>query len=183
MVPNDAPVFPPPPTPPHRSASLRGGRGAAGRSSHSQFSRSVLCRSLALPSRSHAQDFYKGKTITIICGYGVGGGYDAYARRSRVISATTFRVSDRDRGTCLAPRLARRQHGRGHRAQGRHHHRSGQSVAADAPAPGARRRATRPARSNGLAARRAQQLDHLAHLGHPPIEDAKTRACRCRAMA
>src|SRR5262245_8112940 len=27
-----------------------------------------------------AQELYKGKTITIICGYGVGGGYDLYAR-------------------------------------------------------------------------------------------------------
>jgi tripartite-type tricarboxylate transporter receptor subunit TctC len=27
-----------------------------------------------------AADHYKGKTITIICGYGVGGGYDLYAR-------------------------------------------------------------------------------------------------------
>lgn len=27
-----------------------------------------------------ADDFYKGKTITIVCGFTVGGGYDAYAR-------------------------------------------------------------------------------------------------------
>jgi tripartite-type tricarboxylate transporter receptor subunit TctC len=35
-----------------------------------------------LPGRgtATAQDFYRGKTITIICGYGVGGGYDLYAR-------------------------------------------------------------------------------------------------------
>jgi hypothetical protein len=33
-----------------------------------------------LPSPTRAQDLYRGKTITIICGYGVGGGYDAYAR-------------------------------------------------------------------------------------------------------
>ena len=44
------------------------------------LSLSALVALLLLPSRSHAQDFYKGKTITIICGYGVGGGYDAYAR-------------------------------------------------------------------------------------------------------
>jgi tripartite-type tricarboxylate transporter receptor subunit TctC len=25
-------------------------------------------------------DFYKGKTVSIVCGYGVGGGYDLYAR-------------------------------------------------------------------------------------------------------
>jgi len=35
---------------------------------------------LFFPAESRAQDFYKGKTITIICGYGVGGGYDVYAR-------------------------------------------------------------------------------------------------------
>jgi tripartite-type tricarboxylate transporter receptor subunit TctC len=35
----------------------------------------------ALPcGRAVAQDYYRGKTITIICGYGVGGGYDLYAR-------------------------------------------------------------------------------------------------------
>jgi len=33
-----------------------------------------------LPTHARAQDIYKGKTITIICGYGVGGGYDVYAR-------------------------------------------------------------------------------------------------------
>ena len=27
-----------------------------------------------------SQDFYKGKTLTIIVGFGVGGGYDSYAR-------------------------------------------------------------------------------------------------------
>jgi hypothetical protein len=35
---------------------------------------------LLAPAQARAQDFYKGKTITIICGYGVGGGYDVYAR-------------------------------------------------------------------------------------------------------
>ncbi len=32
----------------------------------------------ATPAR--AQDFYAGKQITMICGFGVGGGYDSYAR-------------------------------------------------------------------------------------------------------
>src|ERR1700759_3117800 len=27
-----------------------------------------------------SQDFYKGKTLTTIVGFGVGGGYDSYAR-------------------------------------------------------------------------------------------------------
>jgi tripartite-type tricarboxylate transporter receptor subunit TctC len=37
---------------------------------------------LLLPGHGSAvaQEFYRGKTITIICGYGVGGGYDLYAR-------------------------------------------------------------------------------------------------------
>lgn len=29
---------------------------------------------------SHAQDFYQGKTLSILVGYGPGGGYDVYAR-------------------------------------------------------------------------------------------------------
>jgi tripartite-type tricarboxylate transporter receptor subunit TctC len=44
----------------------------------------VLIGLLALLLPGHgsaaAQEFYRGKTITIICGYGVGGGYDLYAR-------------------------------------------------------------------------------------------------------
>jgi tripartite-type tricarboxylate transporter receptor subunit TctC len=39
----------------------------------------LLALSLAGTSPA-AADYYKGKTITIICGYGVGGGYDLYAR-------------------------------------------------------------------------------------------------------
>ena len=42
----------------------------------------VLCA--ALPARNAAAqpvaDFYRGKTITCYIGYGVGGGYDLYAR-------------------------------------------------------------------------------------------------------
>ena len=32
------------------------------------------------PGRSKAEDFYQGKTISIIVGYAAGGGYDTYAR-------------------------------------------------------------------------------------------------------
>jgi tripartite-type tricarboxylate transporter receptor subunit TctC len=39
----------------------------------------LLALSLVAASPA-AADYYKGKTITIICGYGVGGGYDLYAR-------------------------------------------------------------------------------------------------------
>ena len=38
---------------------------------------------VALTTQAHAQDstnFYRGKTISIICGFAAGGGYDAYAR-------------------------------------------------------------------------------------------------------
>jgi len=35
---------------------------------------------VSLSASPAAADYYKGKTITIICGYGVGGGYDLYAR-------------------------------------------------------------------------------------------------------
>jgi len=38
----------------------------------------VLAVSLAASAAE--ADYYKGKSITIICGYGVGGGYDLYAR-------------------------------------------------------------------------------------------------------
>jgi len=40
----------------------------------------MVLMALSVPSDIRAQDVYKGKTITIICGYGVGGGYDVYAR-------------------------------------------------------------------------------------------------------
>ena len=35
---------------------------------------------LGYPAKSHAEDFYRGKTINIIVGYAAGGGYDTYAR-------------------------------------------------------------------------------------------------------
>jgi tripartite-type tricarboxylate transporter receptor subunit TctC len=35
---------------------------------------------LAILSPAAAQDFYKGKTLSIVVGYAVGGGYDQYAR-------------------------------------------------------------------------------------------------------
>jgi tripartite-type tricarboxylate transporter receptor subunit TctC len=43
----------------------------------------ALLGAFALPSggsRAADAEFYKGKSITIMCGYGVGGGYDVYAR-------------------------------------------------------------------------------------------------------
>jgi tripartite-type tricarboxylate transporter receptor subunit TctC len=40
----------------------------------------VITVLLAAGAHAAAADFYQGKTITIICGYGVGGGYDVYAR-------------------------------------------------------------------------------------------------------
>jgi tripartite-type tricarboxylate transporter receptor subunit TctC len=40
----------------------------------------VAVASVAAPALSHAADFYKGKTITIIVGFSPGGGYDTYAR-------------------------------------------------------------------------------------------------------
>ena len=40
----------------------------------------TLLTCLAHSSAQAQPDFYKGKTITIVCGYGVGGGYDLYAR-------------------------------------------------------------------------------------------------------
>ncbi len=43
----------------------------------------VVITLVPLPTRAAAQsvaDFYKGKTITFICGFGPGGGYDLYPR-------------------------------------------------------------------------------------------------------
>src|SRR5262249_34275622 len=44
----------------------------------------VACLSVTLPGRTAAAqsvaDFYRGKTITCFIGYGVGGGYDLFAR-------------------------------------------------------------------------------------------------------
>ena len=43
----------------------------------------ILSLLLALLAPAHAlaqADFYKGRTVQIVCGYGVGGGYDLYAR-------------------------------------------------------------------------------------------------------
>src|SRR4051812_803077 len=37
----------------------------------------ALCGSAASQT---ATDFYTGRTITIVCGFAAGGGYDAYAR-------------------------------------------------------------------------------------------------------
>ena len=35
---------------------------------------------LAVPALARADDFYKGKTVTVIVGFGPGGGFDLYAR-------------------------------------------------------------------------------------------------------
>jgi len=40
----------------------------------------VLCVLVAAAPASAQADFYKGRTVQIVCGYGVGGGYDLYAR-------------------------------------------------------------------------------------------------------
>ena len=47
--------------------------------------RSALVAALAVFSLSEAraagvEDFYKGRTVTMVIGYSVGGGYDLYAR-------------------------------------------------------------------------------------------------------
>src|SRR6476659_8620940 len=40
----------------------------------------LVAASTALPHSALAQDFYAGKTITIVVGYSAGGGYDQYTR-------------------------------------------------------------------------------------------------------
>src|SRR5262245_61172161 len=88
VIPNTEFTVPPPPTPLHRhsasktrATALMAGRGE--RRGPPSLTVAILSLSALiglLPSLARAQDFYKSKTITIICGYGVGGGYDAYAR-------------------------------------------------------------------------------------------------------
>ena len=40
----------------------------------------AACVALASPACAQAPDFYKGKTVRLVVGYGPGGGYDVYAR-------------------------------------------------------------------------------------------------------
>src|ERR1700756_5578717 len=48
----------------------------------------LLLAGLAMPSLAQADDFYKGKTLTIVVGFSPGGGYDVNARTlSRYLSA------------------------------------------------------------------------------------------------
>ena len=45
----------------------------------------VLAAMLALPARAETvEDFYKGRTITLVTGYSVGGGFDLYHLLRRV---------------------------------------------------------------------------------------------------
>jgi len=40
----------------------------------------AFCPSMSLAARAEVADFYRGKTLRIIVGYGAGGGFDVYAR-------------------------------------------------------------------------------------------------------
>ena len=44
------------------------------------FAPLLLTSLVAAPGAVHADDFYKGKTLTIVVGFTPGGGYDYYAR-------------------------------------------------------------------------------------------------------
>ena len=57
-------------------------RPAAARGGFAAFiaALNIAASLIALPSSAQAQDFYAGKQITLIGGFGVGGGYDTYAR-------------------------------------------------------------------------------------------------------
>ena len=41
---------------------------------------SVIASLAGVPNRSHAQDFYQGKTMRIVVGFPAGGGFDTYSR-------------------------------------------------------------------------------------------------------
>jgi tripartite-type tricarboxylate transporter receptor subunit TctC len=59
----------------------------------------VLTAALALlsapASAESVADFYRGKTINIICGFGPGGGYDLIRASWRAISAAIWRATRR----------------------------------------------------------------------------------------
>ena len=44
------------------------------------FATACLAAGTCAASAQSAADFYKGKTVQIVVGFGVGGGYDLYAR-------------------------------------------------------------------------------------------------------
>src|SRR5690349_12604090 len=47
---------------------------------HISLATSAFAAFLGAASPSLAQDFYRGKSVTIVVGYSAGGGYDQYAR-------------------------------------------------------------------------------------------------------
>jgi len=57
---------------------------------------------------AQAQDFYRGKTVTIVVSTSTGGGYDAMARTIARHSAATYRaIPISSSATCRAPAALR----------------------------------------------------------------------------
>ena len=48
------------------------------------------CAQVPQARSAGVEDFYKGKTVTLLIGYSVGGGYDLYGRLLARHSASTF---------------------------------------------------------------------------------------------
>ena len=75
---------------------------------HAPFLLALPSRRLALAQPASAQsveEFYKGKTVNLVIGFSVGGGYDLYARHlARHIGKHIPGQPDRScRRTCRAP--------------------------------------------------------------------------------
>ena len=148
-----------------------------------EFAFSLLVAPLMLHGPAAAQsvaDFYRGKTVNFIVGFGPGGGYDLYPRVHQPPSRPPY-PGQSERGG--AEHGWRRQRAGGELrlrggAQGRHRDRGGQSEHADVSAARRRRRAIRGRRScNGSAAWRIRTACiYTWHTsGIKTIEDAKQR--------
>jgi tripartite-type tricarboxylate transporter receptor subunit TctC len=54
------------------------------------FVGTVLYAAAPVRAQDSVEQFFRGKTVNIVVGSAVGGGFDGYARMRRAISANTF---------------------------------------------------------------------------------------------
>ena len=73
----------------------------------------IVAPLFAVPLSAAAQDFYKGKTLSLAVGYAVGGGYDQYARllarhmerRQRLLARLPIRAPYSSRNSSRPPSI------------------------------------------------------------------------------
>ena len=149
----------------------------------------VAAALLALPAKADAvADFYRGKTVTLVVGYGPGGGYDVYARLvgrhlGRHIPGNPDRRGAEHAGRGLA---ARRQLALQSRAAGRHRDRAFCAQhAADGHARHQQQRAVRSAQVHlaRLVVELRQRRLHPDRAQRHPGEDHRRRAPAGRRAA